>query len=292
MTENVARKLDFTRRLLLSTTGVLAIALPVIFGLFQATPGRAQAEIGSVPATTPGFQVTSIKADQQQGKLLPTKILVTPEGINLTGITVKELVHFAYGVDDQQISGGPDWMSSARYDIATKTDKSVADEIRGLSDAQKREANQRILQSMLADQFKLRLHPQTENLPIYELTVAAGGPKFQETKGMGMMRMGRGELTSQGTPLALLVDQLSLRLGRTVVDKTGLTGDYAFTLHWTPDANEDARLPVPAGSASREVSGLPLIEALQDQLGLALQATTGPVQILVIDQLDKPADGQ
>ena len=243
-------------------------------------------------AATPGFQVTSIKADQQQGKVLPTKILVTPDGINLTGITVKALVHFAYGVDDQQISGGPDWMSSARYDIATKTDKSVADEIRGLGDAQKREANQRILQSMLADQFKLRLHPQTENLPIYELTVAAGGPKLQESKGMGMMRMGRGELTSQGTPLALLVEQLSLRLGRTVVDKTGLSGDYAFTLHWTPDANEDARLPVPAGMASPEVSGPPLIEALQDQLGLALQPASGPVQILVIDHVDKPADGQ
>ena len=105
--------------------------------------------------------------------------------------------------------------------------------------------------------------------------------------------MGMGELSSSGVPLSLLTAQLSMRLGRTVVDKTGLTGNYAFNLRWAPDADEQARmhrdeLIAPDTSASN-ASAPPLLTAIQDQLGLTLQPTTDRVQVLVIDHIEQPA---
>jgi uncharacterized protein (TIGR03435 family) len=95
--------------------------------------------------------------------------------------------------------------------------------------------------------------------------------------------------------LAFLADQLSIRLGRTVVDKTGLTGNYTFTLRWTPDASEEARLsragmPSPPAASSQEVSGPPLLTAVQEQLGLKLEPHTDATQVLIIDHAETPSE--
>jgi uncharacterized protein (TIGR03435 family) len=186
----------------------------------------------------------------------------------------------------------------------------VADELRSLSEVQRKVVNQRMLEGLLADQFKLTLHSETKELQQYALAIAPGGPKLHEAKpgdtypngikdpdGLvhsGMMRMGPGMLIGQGTSLELLVGQLSYRLGRTVVDNTELTGNYDFTLRWVPDANEEAQLKSlgggPPDSTSPAASGPPLSTAIQEQLGLELQPQTGPVQILVIDHAEMPAE--
>ena len=109
-----------------------------------------------------------------------------------------------------------------------------------LSEDQRNLAHQHMLQQFLAGYFKVTLRQESRDLPVYELLIAENGPKLQKVDKHGFMHMGVGELSSQGTPLTLLAAQLSQRLGRTAVDKTGLDGDYAFNLRWTPDAEEQA----------------------------------------------------
>jgi len=154
--------------------------------------------------------------------------------------------------------------------------------------------DQGMLKAMLRDRFQLTLHPEVRNLPVYNLVVDKLGPKFQESSGPGRMRLGKGELVSEGTPLALLTEQLSVRLDRTVVDKTGLKGNYAFTLHWTPDANEEARIKadgiseaaLPPSSETSES----ILTAVQEQLGLKLEPRKDTVQVLVIDHVEIPSE--
>jgi uncharacterized protein (TIGR03435 family) len=147
---------------------------------------------------------------------------------------------------------------------------------------------------------------------MYALVVAKNGPKFQEAKvdatypngikgpdGVargGMMRMSSGELTAQGIPIANLVGTLSRQLGRKVVDKTGLTGNYDFTLHWTPDPGEAQPFKGPVGgppgvdTAAPSDSGPSIFAALQEQLGLKLESQKGPVEIIVVDHVEKPSE--
>ena len=156
-----------------------------------------------------------------------------------------------------------------------------------------------MIQQLLADYFKVTLHQESLDLPVYELMVADSGSKLQKAGEHGFMRMGLGlgELSSSGTPLDLLTSQLSQRLGRTVVDKTGLQGNYAYTLRWTPDGDEMARIRaagLPPG-APKTVESAPnasapsLATALEEQLGLKLRSETTRVPVLVIDHAEQPA---
>lgn len=199
-------------------------------------------------------------------------------------------------VQETQIVGEPDWAKSEKYDIDAKVDPSLAEQTRNLGDTQDRLRAQQMLQQMLADYFKVSLHQEVQDQPVYELVVGEGGSKLQPAPASkkAMMRMGMGEVTSEGTPLDLLVAQLSQRLGRTVIDKTGLKGNYVFSLQWTPDADEQARiraaapgLPEP-GVDKPSASGPPLMTAVEEQLGLKLQPTTERVPILVIDHAEQP----
>lgn len=190
-------------------------------------------------------------------------------------------------------------------------DRAAADELRKLAADQGRTIRQRMLQALLAERFKLLAHRETKELPVYALVVAKNGPKFEEAKpgdrypdgikapdgrpGAGMMFTNRGQVTGQGLPIANLVRQLSLELGRTVVDTTGLTGTYDFTLKWTPDESQGRMFKRAEGGQQRtdpapssESSGPSIFTALQEQLGLKLEAQKGPVEILVIDYVERP----
>lgn len=219
-------------------------------------------------------------------------------GFTARGISLHSLLRGAYMVQDTQIVGEPDWAKSEKYDIDAKADPSVAEQTRNLGDQQDRLRAQQMLQQLVTDYFKVSLHQEVQDQTVYELVVGEGGSRLQrapESKKMAMMRMGIGELNSEGTPLDLLVAQLSQRLGRTVVDKTGLKGNYVFNLHWTPDADEQARiraaapgLPEP-GVDNPSASGPPLMTAVEEQLGLKLQPTTERVPVLIIDHAEQPA---
>ena len=170
-----------------------------------------------------------------------------------------------------------------------------------------------MLQTLLADRFKLTLHHDTKELPIYALVVAKGGSKLQGTKpddanpdpanaaahpsNKGRMRMSFQataiELTATGMAMDGLARQLASQLHSTVQNQTGLKGIYDFTLHFTPeDAGMDASGPG-GGSANASLSdnfGTSIFAAVEDQLGLKLESKKGPVDVVVVDHVDKPSD--
>jgi uncharacterized protein (TIGR03435 family) len=213
-------------------------------------------------------------------------------------ISVHDLFQIAYHIQDTQLVGQPDWFNSAKYDIEAKMDAAASADFEKLPEDQRGPIGQRMIQQLLSDYFKVTVHQASLDLPVYELVVAEGGSKLQKAGQHGFMHFDVGELSSQGTPLDLLSTQLSQRLGRTVIDKTGLKGDYAYSLRWTPDADEMARIRaagLPPGGMKPEESAStssapPLATALEEQLGLKLQSLNTRVPVLVIDHAEQPAN--
>jgi bla regulator protein BlaR1 len=314
MNENVARKLDFGRKLLLGAAALVAVAAPIIFGLLTAAPGRAEAQTENAAAITTGFEVATIKptaiTPDKSGSPM-VKLLSRPDSYSGVNVALQTLIRDAYGVGDYQISGAPDWLNLEKYDIEVKVDSSVAEGLRKLSMEQGLLERNRMLQALLAERLKLTLHRETKELSIYELAVAPDGPKLQESKpgdaypntspdgrgGARWMQFGPGQLTGQGVPVGDLANYLSRRLGRTVLDKTRLTGKYNFTLQ-TPSVGNLA--PFDKRTAERqqgtdsaslpELSDDSILTAIQEQLGLKLEPAIGQVEVLVIDHVERPSE--
>jgi bla regulator protein BlaR1 len=334
MTERIARKLDFSRKLLLSTAVFLAIALPVGFGLANATQIRAEAQADNAVATASAYQSASVRPHQpENGADERNKVMFSPKGFSARGATLQTIMQTAYGVQPDRISGAPDWLTSQKYDVDVTLPGSAVQEAPkpggiGIQSVQT------MLQALLADRFKLRLHRETKDLYVYELVVGDDGAKLQEAKpgelasvripepppapgqtatfriavsqtepmkgpdrplGMGTMQMGPGELIDHGTTLEPLVEQLSWQLGHTVLDRTGLKGNYDFTLRWTPGASEAGMTKLMGksaddSSAPNGATGPSIFTALQEQLGLKLEPRTAPIDVLVIDHVEPPSE--
>jgi uncharacterized protein (TIGR03435 family) len=289
MNDRLLHNLGFARKFLLMSAATLAIAIPVTIGALTGTPGRAQSENANSNASTPVYTSVSIKlSDSVEAQ--PAKMMVNlSDGAFIArGVTLQRLVQLAYRVQDSQLAGAPDWVSTARFDIDAKLDPSAV----AAMHKQMAERNSGNLKTLLADQFKLVVHSEQRTLPAYDLVVDSGGTKLQPVDGIRLMHMEPGQLISQGTPIDLLAAQLSSRLGRPIVDKTGLKASYAFNLHWTPDPSELERMkaggePLPEPAAGS--NGPSLFTALQEQLGLKLEPNTEPVQVLVIDHAESPS---
>ena len=293
MNDRILHNLGLGRKLLLTTAATLAIAIPVTIGLLNPTAGRAaqsQAADSDLPA--PWYTSVSVKlSESEPNQLNRTKMMVNLQDGSFIarGITLQRLIQLAYRVQDAQLAGGPDWLNTAKFDIDARLDPSAV----AAMHKQMAEHNGGDLKVLLSDQFKLAVHSENRILPVYDLVVESGGPKLQQIDGVRMLRMEPGQLTSQGTPIDLLAAQLSMRLGRTVVDKTGLKGSYAFNLHWTPDPAELERLK--QGGQEQPVTSADLPEgpslstALQEQLGLKLVPHTETVPVLVIDRAESPS---
>ena len=250
------------------------------------------------------FEVASIKPNHSGTRMMG--IQFQPGGrMVATNVTVKQLITLAYGIKDGQLSGGPSWIDSDHYDIAAKPDsRATPDQVKEM------------MQTLLADRFKLTFRKETKEMPVYILTVAKNGPKLEEWKDDGsagaqpepgrgprgrggMMRLGRGELDSQGTTIANFAEALSRMLGRNVIDQTGLTGKYNFNLKWTPDENQMAMFRGPGDGPKGDAGGGPpppdpngpsIFSAVQDQLGLKLEAKKGPVDVYIIGSVEKPTE--
>jgi bla regulator protein blaR1 len=320
MNDRISLKLDFARKALLTLAAILAIAVPITFGLLHPSPSRAQSQLATATASAPVYSLVSIKPSQSSNETMirsKMKLSLKDGSFMAEGVTLQRLIQMAYHVQDSQISGGPDWLNSARFDIEAKLDDSSVAAMHQQTADHKKFDDQAMLKALLSERFKLAMHPQTQTVPVYDLVVDEGGPKLQQADGTHMMHMERGELTASGTPIEFLVQQLSLHLGQTVVDKTGLKGTYAFDLHWAPDPAEDQRLEQSgegvrqfftvrtmgpgdgqraklhaeqtARTHSQDTTAPPLFAALQEQLGLKLEPQTEPIQVLVIDHAEAPA---
>jgi uncharacterized protein (TIGR03435 family) len=280
----------------------------------------AQAQETSVPAQDSAaaphkFEVASIKRTNQKQRqpslnVLPGGRLIT------TGTPLKRLIMFAYDLSPNQLSGTSGWMDSERYDVVAKppedlmlgaigrqaqltkaTGKSSSwTELLPNSDPSREIRG--MVQALLAERFQLKVHHQTKELPVYALVVAKNGPKLTEATTPNSLQLssrGKGEMAFQGVPMSFLATQLTLITGLTVLDKTGLTSSYDFTLSWTPDESEKKMLKVKGGggkaaSTPGNATGPSLFTALQTQTGLKLLSTKGPVEVLVIDHAEKPTE--
>lgn len=316
MTGSVPRKLDFRRKLLLSAAGLLAVAAPIVFGQLKATQNQPESQDQGTAAIAPApvFDVASIKPDKSAG--MGGRVMFgmrwSPDGLTTTGTTLQALIRLAYRVQEpSQIIGGPSWIKTERYDIQAKVDESVADELGRLTPEQGKPVREHMLQVLLADRFKLTVHHETKELPVYALVIAKNGLKIREAKpdenysngikgadghasGKSSIEFGRGQLTGQGVPIASLAQLLSQQPeldGRVVLDRSGLTGNYNFTLHWTPEnAMLNGSMPGSDNNASSSDSGPSLFTAIQEQLGLKIESTRGPVDALVIDHIEHPSE--
>jgi uncharacterized protein (TIGR03435 family) len=246
------------------------------------------------------FEVASIKpaAPDARGTYVRTS-----EGgrVNVTNMTLKDMITLAYRIQPYQILGGPAWISTARYDISAKPEKAPKDGEVPL-----------MLQALLKDRFQLTLQRETKDLPIYALVVARKdgklGPNLLESKegsctvpdrnappkpgqrNCGQQMMSPRSLNAVSAPMSQVIPMLARMLGRTVVDKTGLTGKYDIDVQWTPDETQLAMLSPEARAASSDASGPSIFTALQEQLGLKLESQKGPVEVFAVERAEKPSE--
>jgi len=199
-------------------------------------------------------------------------------------ITVWGLIYNAYQVQSlhDEPPGLPGWADSAPFDIDAKADDDTAAAIQKLSAGERDQQNSQMLQALLADRFKLRVHYESRIQSIYQLVVAKSGPRLMpwpaEQKSRGIS-WGPDRIRIQGAGMDKLAFCLSDALSRKVVDNTGLTGNYDINLKWTPDDLQ-----------GRPDAGPTLFTALEEQLGLKLDAAKGPVNTLVVDHVEKPSE--
>ena len=295
MNDRILHNLGLGRKLLLTTAAALAIAIPVMLGLFTATPSPAQSQDTDSAAIAPTFSSVSLKSHQSaQEKPGHFQVMFSLDDGSFIahGVTLERLIQIAYHVQGSQISGGPEWINTALFDIDAKFDNSVVEAFRKANPETFKFNAPHAIQSLLSEQFKFSAHSTIRIAAAYDLVVDPSGSKLQSPGSTHMMRTGPGSLAGDGTHIELLAEQLSIHVGRPVLDKTGLKGEYSFNLHWTPDKSEDEHLAQSGEAVGPEPAphsnGPSLVTALQEQLGLKLEPNTEPVQVLVVDHAEIP----
>jgi uncharacterized protein (TIGR03435 family) len=269
--------------------------------LGEVAPVRAQTQSAAAASPVFEYEVASIKLNVSGGTSIGGRN--SPDSYSITNAPVQTLMESAFGIQSYQMIAAPEWFTSERYDIEAKMNPAVADALQKLSVDDRRIARQHMLQALLLDRLKITMHRETKELPIYSLVIGKGGSKLQETKpsapGVPVPRGGVSVRTSRNGrgPITLTVLHCTNtnlagvfvpHVGRTVIDKTGLTSVYDFTLQFMPD---DGAAAPGAGFASREEDPTvpSIFTAIQEQLGLKLESGKGPVEVIVIDHVERPS---
>lgn len=254
-------------------------------------------------ASAQEFEVASIKPAAPDER----RMFIGPGpggGISVTNMTLKQMIQNAWHIMPFQVSGGPAWIDSARYNVVAKPEKKPTPA-----------ENTRMLQALLRDRFQLAIHSETKEMPLYALVLARKdgklGENLTESKeggctapdpnqpppllrpggklGCGGAIMSQRAMNGVSVPMTELARSLSLLVGQAVIDKTGLRAKYDYTVEFTPD--ESAALPgVPPVAALADSSKPTLFTALQEQLGLKLESQKGPVEVFVVDRVEKPSE--
>jgi uncharacterized protein (TIGR03435 family) len=263
---------------------------PLPFTLRRATPDNAW-PIPSPPkpmaADAPTvFEVATIKPSNPDA---PGKAF-TMRGRQFATLntTLSELISFAYRVHAAQITGAPDWVESAKYDITAQPQADGTPNERQL---------RAMVQKLLEERFKLTITRGTKELPVYVLSVAKTGhkltPNDRNPNGLpGMFFKGPGMLPALNAGMADLANVMQATvLDRPVIDRTELPGRFDFTLNWTPDDSQFRGLGGRPPAPSNDPNAPPgLFTAIQEQLGLRLESTRAPVEVLVVDRVERPSD--
>jgi uncharacterized protein (TIGR03435 family) len=299
-----------TRRLLVAAAAVLAAAWP-------------SAQAPQAPSGAPAFEVASIKPNNSgDGRIMMQN---QPGRYIATNVTLRLLIRNAYQLQDFQITGGPSWLASDHFDVNAK----VPDEFRAMAPPAPGSGPgplQLMIRALLVERFKLVVHSETKDSPLYALILARAdgklGPGLKKSsvdcaavfaagraRGGAMppppqpgermqcgMRVGPGNLMGGGALMPQFANTLGMFAGRIVVDRTGLEGAYDVDLTWTPDQMPQRPPGAPEGPAqfngvAIDPNGPSLFTAVQEQLGLKLDSQRGPVEIMVIDSVEKPVEG-
>jgi uncharacterized protein (TIGR03435 family) len=234
----------------------------------------------------PVFEVATIKPSkpETQGK----GIAVRGRGFSTINTSVSDLITFAYGLHARQITGGPAWIESDKYDLTAKPDGE------GQPNDKQWKA---MLQKLLADRFQLSFHRDKKDLSVFAIVIGKNGPKLTKSAGdpnglPSLFFRGLGVLPVRNATMADFAGVMQTAvLDRPVVDQTGLVGRFDFELKWTPDETQFAGLGIRPQAPSDDPAAPPdLFTAMQEQLGLKLQPTKAPVEVLVIDRVEKPSE--
>jgi uncharacterized protein (TIGR03435 family) len=254
------------------------------------------------------FEVVSIRPDDPDGHQM--RIMFMNGTFIANGVTMKRLACLAYGIQDFQMDGGPSWFSSERFAVEAKTDSQVGDELSKLTDDERMLVARQMVQAVLADRLNLKLRQDSKEMTILGMVVEKNGPKLHEARAgdtypnglkerdgqghAGMMRFSGGHLTAQGIKLDNLASFLSGQLNQIVQNKSGLVGNYDFTLEWSPDADRPGG-PRQAGgeapsSPSEENAGTSIFTAIKEQLGLRLEHQKSAIPVYVVENVEKPTE--
>jgi len=273
----------------------------------RMTASSSEANTGSsnCAAHEPGFEyaVSSIKPRKNDGDS-SSRFGPTSDGYRATNVEMISLVSIAFPVGPHaQFTGEPAWTGELRFDVEAKFEPEVGEAMMKLGRDDRALVQSYMLQKLLKERMNLALHIETKEVPAYDLIVGKNGPKMKvaepSTDGSGgrimpVLDHGRRMANFTRIPMATLAVTLSGLADRPVFDKTGLTGIYDFTLYFVRDQNLSATVPgddAPGSSvvAPFDPAGPSLQSAVEDQLGLKLVPSRGPLKIVVIDHIDKPS---
>jgi uncharacterized protein (TIGR03435 family) len=280
------------RTFLLATAGIVAM------GAINARGGQTTVADPKLPA----FEVASVKPHKADDQRV---MMVAQPGGRLTASTaLRLLIRTAYRLQDDQIYGGPSWLTSDLFDIVAKAEDDSASPSQIAS----------MIQALLADRFKLVVHHETKELPIYALVLARRDgtlgsqlrrndcvradtdppPDPTQPPPCGSIRTGFVRLNIRATNMGQILQFLSPSVDRVVVDRTGLAGNFDLDLQWTPNLPQGPSGGRPPGEPpllnGQAVDSNPpsIFTAVQEQLGLKFESTKGPVDVLVIDHVERP----
>jgi bla regulator protein blaR1 len=302
----IGLRLNVARRVTLAAAGTAALGIPIVVGMVSIAP-RVSAQ--SETAAKPQFEVASVK--QNKSGALRVTMAPQPGGrFTATNAPLRALIRNAYQLQDQELVGGPSWLNTDRFDIVAKASDSA------VSAGQTRS----MLQTLLAERFKMIVHHETRELPVYALVMVRGdgkpGPQLHRTgadcaspdaplpaldfgagprdpnAACGYIGPGTGSgatLTIRGVTMETLSRFLAPTVHRIVINRTGLAGYFDMDVEMTTELGPP---PPPPGAPDRfDRSSAPSIfTVLQEKLGLKLESTRGPVEVLIIDRVERPTD--
>ena len=300
MSAQITQKLNLPRKLLLGVAVFAALMLPISLGLLRTVLAEERAEDAALKL--PKIEVASVKPHHSTEMQMGIRLL--PDGALINGLPLDKLLQLSFGLSENRILNEPGWVKSERFDIETKVDPADAPKMKDLT-LHERWA---MMLPVLQDRFRLKFHRETRNVEVYTLVVAKdGGSKMQAVQsnepdvkgGMGraMMRMTMEGMSieAHGATIESLAHAIEQQLGSTVIDKTGLTGRYDYTLKWAPEHETAISMPAAgpgtaSGGEQASTNSEPsLFTAVQEQLGLKLVSQKEPVEVVVIDEIQRPS---
>lgn len=281
---SVGWELDWSRKLLLGAAGLGALGGPLAYGLLSGSHETAPRQADDAHIQVPAFEVATIKVSHMDPR--GSGVFLNGRRFEMINSTLETVIGFAYGVHAKQIVGAPVWIEKDQYDINALPEGDTA------PDATQWEL---MMRKLLADRFKLVFHRETREMTVYVLSVDKAGPRLTPSTAdpsappaVYFHRIG--ELFGRNAGMGDLAGEMqSAVLDLPVVNQTGLTGRYDFTLKWTPNDAQYFRLGMHAGSSTGAADGPPPpYTAVQEQLGLRIEAKRAKAEVFVVDHLERP----